>query len=152
MPKYNLFKIVIALAGIALLLVIGISIVLPQRSTASILTNPDNISITCRRAGDGSGGNGYLTVKNSEHIHIEYEIKAGSFDLAVCEKSSFLSKYPQGFGERKVNEVMSNLDTSVKTEISGKGSLDFEADAGEYAVFAIFHHTTGKAVVTSEPD
>ena len=91
-------------------------------------------------------GSGKLKVGEGEHIHMNYALDAGSFDLAFCMGSNALDLIS--------NSDMDNLSASGnvfgKSGVSGKGSIDFETAPGEYTVYFKQHGAVGTVTVTAQ--
>lgn len=97
---------------------------------------------------DFYAGSGELTVSDGKHIHVEYALDAGSFDLAF-------RIYVKGSNALDVqSSVFDNLpdsgDVFGKSGVSGKGSLDLEVAPGMYIVYFKLHGTVGSAIVTAK--
>lgn len=109
-----------------------------ERNTVYMNSKPDK---------DFYGGSGELTVSDGRHIHVEYSLDAGSFDLAF-------HIYVKGNDNLDMlSSVFDNLpasgDVFGKNGVSGKGILDLEATPGTYTVYFKSHGAVGTAVVTA---
>ena len=98
-------------------------------------------------------GSGFLTVGEGEHIHMEYALSAGSFDIYFNADENAASAYENMDVENLPTAGDMTSDTAFGQDgVEGKGSLDFEADAGQYTAHFVFHDTIGKATVTAQKD
>lgn len=93
-------------------------------------------------------GQGQLTIDEGKHIHVEYALDAGNFDLAF-------RVYAEGNDDLAVESpVFKNLQNSGeifgKSGISGKGTIDFDVAPGEYEVHFRPHDVVGWAIVTDK--
>ena len=104
----------------------------------------NTVYMNVRPGKDFAGGSGYITVEEGKRIHVEYAVETGKFDIAFYKGSNALSVIR--------NSDLDNLSSSGnvfgKSGISGKGSIDFEAEPGEYEVYFKSHDTIGSAIVT----
>ena len=93
-------------------------------------------------------GYGQLTIDEGKHIHVEYALDSGNFDLAF-------RIYAEGNADLAVESpVFKNLQKSGeifgKSGISGKGTLDLDAAPGTYEVHFRPHDVVGWAIVTEK--
>ena len=93
-------------------------------------------------------GYGQLTVSEGKHIHVEYALDSGSFDLAF-------RVYAKGNDRLAVQSpVFKNLQNSGeifgKSGVSGKGTLDFDVVPDTYEVHFRPHDVVGSATVTEK--
>ncbi|MBQ6002924.1 MAG: hypothetical protein IJL18_08745 [Synergistaceae bacterium] len=104
----------------------------------------NTVYMNVRPGKDFAGGSGYITVEEGKSIHVEYAVETGKFDIALNKGSNALSVIR--------NSDLDNLSSSGnvfgKSGISGKGSIDFEAEPGEYTIYFNPHDTIGSAIVT----
>lgn len=104
----------------------------------------NTVYMNVRPGKDFAGGSGYITVEEGKRIHVEYAVETGKFDIALNKGSNALSVIR--------NSDLDNLSSSGnvfgKSGISGKGSIDFEAEPGEYTIYFNPHDTIGSAIVT----
>ena len=91
-------------------------------------------------------GSGTVTVKQGEHIHLEYALSAGSFDLAFHAGDARLDVFERADLENLTTEG----EVFGKSGIAGTGSLDFEAQPGEYTVYFALHEAVGTARVSAK--
>ncbi len=91
-------------------------------------------------------GEGQITVKDGETIHLEYSVSEGSFDLAFHKDSVGLDV----FKEADLGNLTSDGDIFGASSISGSGSLDFMALSGEYTVYFSMHDAVGSATVNAK--
>lgn len=106
----------------------------------------NTVYMNVRPGKDFAGGSGYITVKQGKSIHVEYAVDTGKFDIAFCKGSNALSVI-QGSA---LDNLPNTGNVFGKSGVSGKGSIDFEAEPGEYTVFFNPHDTIGSATVTAK--
>ncbi len=148
MSKKKIVLTVTVLVLIAVSIYTGMRIKNRWTDINGVTTVPDRntVYMNSKTGKEFESGCGYLTVGEGQHIHVEYAIDTGSFDLA----------FHKGNGNQTVffNAPLDNLpdagDVFGKSGISGKGSLDFEASRGEYMVFFRQHGAIGSATVTAK--
>lgn len=92
-------------------------------------------------------GTGQLIIDEGKHIHAEYALDSGTFDLAF-------RAYVKGRDNLDVKSpVFDNLQASGevfgKSGVSGKGTLDLDAAPGVYEVYIKPHNAVGTATVTA---
>ena len=104
----------------------------------------NTVYMNVRPGKDFAGGSGYITVKQGKSIHVEYAVDTGKFDIAFCKGSNALSVI-QGSA---LDNLPNTGNVFGKSGVSGKGSIDFEAEPGEYTVYFNPHDTIGSATVT----
>ncbi|MBQ9389622.1 MAG: hypothetical protein IJU07_05550 [Synergistaceae bacterium] len=104
----------------------------------------NTVYMNVKQGKDFAGGSGYITVSEGRNIHVEYEIVSGKFDIAFCKEKNALSV----ISSSNPDNLTVSGDVFGKSSVSGKGSINFEAEPGEYTVFFRPHDTLGSAVVT----
>ena len=120
-----------------------------------VTSYPDKNKIIMNTARDNEfvSGQGTITVGEGEVIHLEYDQKAGSFDVAICMGKddvieAILSSESLDSSEIPVPEEMEHFETM--TGIEGTGSLDFDVDPGDYTLIFYPHDSEGKVTVTTQ--
>ena len=115
------------------------------------LNGKNTVILNAKTGDEFASGTGYLTVGEGERIHLEHNLSSGS--LSVAFKSG------EGAAEALANLDLDNLPSAAdmtgegafgKEDISGKGSLDFEAEPGEYTVHFTNNSAVGTARVTAK--
>lgn len=111
----------------------------------------NTVIVNSKTGSEFEAGTGYFTVKDGERIHMEYNLTAGEFDVYFNESESA--------GEAYQNMDVENLPTAEdmtgegsfgQSGVSGKGSLDFDAETGSYTAYFINHGMVGKVTVTAK--
>ncbi|MBR0168485.1 MAG: hypothetical protein IJQ08_07415 [Synergistaceae bacterium] len=118
------------------------------RDSTGIITGRNTIYMNVPLGTGLFTGYGQLTINEGGHIHAEYSLDSGSFDLAF-------RIYAEGNDELAVKSpVFKNLQNSGeifgKSGISGKGTLDFDVAPGTYEVHFRPHDVVGWAIVTEK--
>ncbi len=104
----------------------------------------NTVYMNVRPGKDFAGGSGYITVRQGKSIHVEYAVDTGKFDIAFCKGSNVLSLIRSS----ELDNLPNTGNVFGKSGVSGKGSIDFEAEPGEYTVYFNPHDTIGSATVT----
>ena len=104
----------------------------------------NTVYMNVRPGKDFVGGSGYITVRQGKSIHVEYAVDTGKFDIAFCKGSNVLSLIRSS----ELDNLPNTGNVFGKSGVSGKGSIDFEAEPGEYTVYFNPHDTIGSATVT----
>ena len=150
MKKKSMILIIVALILIAAVAYIWVR--LNNRWTdingVTTVSERNAVYMNSKPGTDFYAGSGELTVSDSKHIHVEYSLDAGSFDLAF-------HVYVKGSNDLDVRSAeLSNLpdsgDVFGKSGVSGKGSLNLEAVPGTYKVYFKSHGAVGSATVTAK--
>ena len=92
-------------------------------------------------------GSGQLTVAEGKHIHVEYALDSGTFDLAFriyVKGSDALAVQSPVF-----DDLPASGEVFGKSGVSGKGTLDFDVAPGTYKVYFKNHSVVGSATVTA---
>ena len=118
------------------------------RESTGIITGRNTIYMNEPSGAGLFTGYGQLTIDEGRHIHVEYALDSGSFDLAF-------RVYVEGNDELPVKSpVFKNLQKSGeifgKSGIFGKGTLDLDAAPGTYEVHFRPHDVVGWAIVTEK--
>lgn len=117
----------------------------------AILSNDDNtVSLMAENSGD-SGGTGIISVAEGEQLHLEYDMKKGSFDLSIGDGATDIDLSL----EEIQNELFNGGEIFSQSGLEGTGSLDIQAAPGEYTVAVMYHDATGEgtlSTVASEAD
>ena len=149
MKKQGIIILVGIIAAIILASVFFFS--LRDRNIVGVTTYPDKnmVVLNSKTGNEFVNGSGEITVGENEYIHMEYDLKSGSFDLALCEGNGDLSVFRDidmsNLPDPDTAEVGSVCGTS---DIKGKGSRDYKVPAGKYTVFFTIHDTVGSADVS----
>lgn len=106
----------------------------------------NTVYMNARPGKDFAGGSGYITVRQGKSIHVEYAVDTGKFDVAFCKGSNALSVIRSS----ELDNLHNAGNVFGKSGVSGKGSIDFEAEPGEYTVYFNPHDTIGSATVTAK--
>ena len=164
MNKKTIIMIGAAVVGIAVIAAAAVRISRHGKDIIGVTTLGDRnqIIMNVDRDHDFVSGEGYLTIGEGEHIHLEYNMKSGSFDVVVSagtdEVYSALTEtdgqapenLPAPEELRSFEEKMAATDGAQgQGGIEGKGSLDFKAAPGDYTVAFYPHDAVGRAVVTA---
>ena len=159
-------KKTVALVIVAALLVVGaayIAVRLKNHGTDIIgvttLTAKNTVIMNAKAGNEFVSGAGQLTVGEGERIHVEYNLKAGEIDVAFRANEGDFASYEDITPDNEnLEEVLNSLPAPEdmagegsfgQDGVSGKGSLDFDAAPGAYAVRIAIHDAIGKAVVTA---
>lgn len=118
------------------------------------LTDRNQVIINAKSGADFAAGTGYLTVAEGEHIHMDYDFSAGSVDVAFETGKSI----PEAFNDPEhldpeslpAPEEFTGEGAFGQKAVSGKGSLDFDAEPGEYAVNIVNNDAIGSAKLTAK--
>lgn len=118
------------------------------RDSTGFITGRNTIYMNVPSGTGLFAGYGQLTIDEGKHIHAEYALDSGSFDLAF-------RVYIEGNDDLAVESpVFKNLQNSGeifgKSGISGKGTLDFDVAPGTYEVHFRPHDVVGWAIVTAK--
>ena len=159
-------KKTVALIVLALVVVAGIYVAvrLKNRGTdiIGVTTLPDrNTVIMNAKAGsEFVSGTGNVSVGEGERIHMEYNLSAGEIDVAFRANEGDFASYEDITPDNEnLEEALNSLPTPEdmagegsfgQDGVSGKGSLDFDAAPGLYAVQITLHDAVGKAVITAK--
>lgn len=125
------------------------------KGEAAIITNDDNtISLVAKRSGDGSGGTGIITVKEGEHLHLDYSFTKGRVDLDIGGGSGAgVTEFTKAAVEGgDLSAMIVGEDPFGEKGISGTGSLKIKADPGEYTVLVTYHNATGEGTLSAVAD
>lgn len=109
------------------------------------LTEKNIVVMNAETGDEFVSGSGKLTVSEGEHIHVEYALDAGSFDLAFHAGDGSLDI----FQSADLENLTADGDVFGASGLTGSGSLDLEAPAGEYSVFFSMHEAVGAATVSA---
>jgi len=110
------------------------------------LNNNSSVIMNSRTGEEFVSGAGKLTVGEGEHIHLRYELSAGSFDLAFHKGEDGLDV----FDAANLEALPESGEVYGRSGVSGNGALDFPAEEGVYTVFFQMHGAIGTAELTAE--
>ena len=91
-------------------------------------------------------GSGHITVAEGEHLHVTYDLSAGSFDLAFHAGKTSLDV----FTDVDFTALTTTGEVFGQSGVSGSGSFDLEAAPGDYTVYYNMHGAIGTSRVTAE--
>ena len=136
---------------------------LAKRGTdiTGVTTLPDrNTVIMNAKTGDEfAAGTGYLTVAEGEHIHLEYDLSAGSIDVSFKPGEDALFGTLMSQDEPLTSEDLEDLPTAEdmtgegvfgQEDVTGKGSMDFDVAADTYTVYIVNNNAIGSATFTTK--
>ena len=118
------------------------------RESTGFITGRNTIYMNAPSGTRLFAGYGQLTIDEGKHIHVEYALDSGNFDLAF-------QVYAEGNDDLAVESlVFKNLQNSGeifgKSGVSGKGTLDFDVVPDTYEVHFRPHDVVGSATVTEK--
>ena len=147
MKKKTIIILAAALLFAAAAVYVGVRLHNRGTDIIGVTTLPDRntVIVNAKTGKEFVSGSGKLTVGAGEHIHLEYALTAGSFDLAFHEGSDGLDV----FRNADLENLPSTGEVFGKSDLSGSGSLDFEAADGEYTVYYNNHGAIGTAKITA---
>ncbi len=118
------------------------------------LTDRNQVIINAKSGVDFAAGTGYLTVAEGERIHMDYDFSAGSIDVAFEAGKSIpdVLNDPEHLDSESLPapEEFTGEGAFGQKAVSGKGSLDFDAEPGEYAVNIVNNDAIGSAKLTAK--
>ena len=147
-------KGIIILAGIIVVIILTAILCScsRDRSIVGVTTYPEKntVVLNCKTGNEFADGSGKITVGENEYIHLEYDLKSGSFDLALCEGNSDLGVFRDADMSDLPSPDTAEAGSVCGTSgIKGKGSLDYKVPEGKYTVFFTIHDTVGRADVSA---
>lgn len=110
------------------------------------LTDKNTVIMNSKTGAEFVGGTGYITVGEGQRLHLTYDLSSGSFDLAF---QSAEGVDPMDVEHLPTAEEMTGEGAFGKADISGKGSLDFDAAPGQYTAYFTMHGAIGTATLTA---
>ena len=114
------------------------------------LADKNTVIMNSKTGSEFVSGSGVISVAQGEHIHLECDLKEGSIDVAFRGDEGAAAAYESMTPENlPTAEEMTGEGAFGQESISGKCSLDFDAEAGEYTVYIANRGAVGKAVVTA---
>lgn len=115
------------------------------------LSDKNTVIMNAKTGNEFVSGTGYLTVAEGEGLHLEYDLSSGSFDVAFrADEEGVAAAQAMDLENLPTEENMTGEGSFGKQELTGKGSLDFEAEPGSYTVHITNHGAIGKATVTAK--
>lgn len=113
------------------------------------LSHKNTVIMNAKTGSEFVSGTGYLTVAKNEELHLEYNLTSGSIDVAFrADEAGVAAAESMDLEHLPTAEDMTGEGSFGKQGLSGKGSLDFEAEPGSYTVHITNHGAVGKATVT----
>ena len=148
MKKKTIILLGAALLFAAAAVYVGVRLHNHGTDIIGVTTLPDRntVIVNAKTGEEFVAGSGKLTVGAGEHIHLEYALTAGSFDLAFHEGGSGLDV----FQNADLEALPAAGEVFGKSGVSGSGSLDFDAEAGNYTAYFVNHGMVGKVTVTAK--
>ena len=107
---------------------VGYRLAIHGTDIIGVTTKGNTIYMNSATGDEFVSGQGKLTIKEGEHLHLKYKLSSGSFDLSASD------------GEHTVEQA----------GVEGNGSVDLDAEPGEYTVVFSMNGAVGKAVVTAK--
>ena len=105
-----------------------------------------NVIIMNSKTGDEfTSGSGTITVGEGEHLHLEYNLDAGTLDIACNAGSGSLDI----FQDADLGNLPSEGEVFGRSALEGKGSLDLKAAEGSYTVYFNPHSAIGRVTVST---
>lgn len=115
------------------------------------LSDKNTVIMNAKTGSEFAAGTGYLTVAEGERIHMEYDLSAGSIDVAIKSGEGAMEAIENmDFENLPSAEDMTGDGAFGETGVSGKGSMDFDAAAGEYTVYIVNNGAVGSATLTAK--
>ena len=151
MKKKTVLIVALVLAAAAVGYV-GYRLAIRGTDIVGVTTLPDrNTVIVNGKTGDEfESGTGFLTVGEGQKLHVEYDVKSGSFDVAFRADEDAAAAYEEmDVDNLPTAEEMTGEGSFGTAELTGKSSLDFDAEPGDYTVYITNHGMVGNVKVTA---
>lgn len=154
--KKRVILIAVLVLAFAAVGYVGYRLAIRGTDIIGVTTLPDRNTVYVNgKSGDEfTAGSGFITVGEGEQLCLKYDFSAGGIDIYFRADENAADAYENvtDFDPEKLPtaEEMTGEGAFGQAGVTGKGTLDFPAEAGTYTVFFVNHGVIGKASVTAK--